>query len=430
MDHGSVAIMLISCVLVFIMIGGTPFFYGGLVRARGVLNMITMVLSALPVTVMTWLILGWSIARGDNDLGGIIGNPIKGFLFNDAILRKNGLYVSAQSATSFYPRVYDLIFFVLVGVLTVALIAGSLAERTKVGSWMVFVTVWIILVFAPLVHMLWTPGGLLSSNGAISTLLGAHVIDVGGGSLIGLATAMSALMILLFSGRRTLIARRFIKPHNLPLSLVGGTLFLFGGFGLAVGAAFRDGASTGYAVICVLLGACAGGLTWLIVERITTKRFTPLGLMSGMFAGFISSLPGIDVLAPLWIVIIAIFASLAAYYGEKLKYVLGYDDSLDVIAINGFSALIGVIGVGLFAQGSGLFVGGGIRLLGAQFLSLLIVLCWSGIITGLVAFIIEHTMGWRVSQDEESSGIDISDQGGSAYDFDDSLGSVVITGQK
>lgn len=425
MDNSLVGMMLVASSLVFLMIPGIGIFYGGLVNSKSVLNTMFLSLSAIVISTLTWLFWGWSIAMGQPDLGGVIGNPIGGFLFRDSILEKSGLFVSAQSINLTYPRLFDASFILCVGILCVALIGGALAGRVKISTWMIFTFLWITFIFAPLAHMLWTPNGLLSPTGTFSRALGTHALDMGGSSLIGIAVATSALIIVLIGRRNKNAIKGAIKPHNLPLSFVGAFLFLFGGFGLAAGAAIRGGASPAYAWIITIIGMSGGSFAWLITERIKSGYFTIFGALSGMIAGFISICAGLNVLSPLWAFIVGLTAGVCACLGTRLRYRFGYEDTLDVIAVNGFSGIIGMIGVGLFGQGLGLFIGSGWMNIVAQILVILFVILVVGVLTGIIAVILEFTIGWFTSEIEEVIGIDIVNQGESAYDFGDSLSSIL-----
>ena len=187
----------------------------------------------------------------------------------------------------------------------------------------------------------------------------------------------------------------------------------------------QDGGSAGYAWLNTVVCASAATLAWLGVERLRAGHFTALGAASGMVTGLVAILPGVTVMSPLWALVTGVLAGIAACLSVSAKYRLGYDDSLDVVAVNGVGGIVGLLATGLFANGSGLFVGGGIRLLFAELVLIFFVILYAGVLTGLIAFGLEKTLGWRVGETEELAGIDIVDQGERAYDFEDSMNSVI-----
>lgn len=424
MDTGNAALMLMASCFVFIMAMGIAFYYGGLVRAKSVLNMVTLTLGSVAVTAVTWLLWGWSLAFG-SDVGGFMGNPTTGFLFKDTIIAKNGQFVSIEVKNALYEHSLDVAFQLAIAIVAVVFISGALAERVKAGTWMLFTLLWVTFVYAPLVHMERGQNGWLSSTGAFAQAIGTSTIDCASGALVGVASAVSALMIVVIIGKRKRAALRPIKPHNLPLSLIGGALILLGGFGLTCGSTLAAGGSTGYAWLATIISMSGACLAWMMVERLRTGRFTALGAISGMISGLIAILPGVDAVAPLWALVIGLVAGVCACFATGMKYSFGYDDSLDVVAINGVSGVVGMLLTGLFARDMGLFAGGDWRSFVLQLITVAFVILYAGVMTGLIAFILEKTMGWRVSETAEVVGIDIVDQGENAYDFEDTLHSTI-----
>ena len=424
MDSGNIAWLLLASCLAFLVVPGIAFFYGGLVRVKSILNMIMLSVGSIVVTGLVWVLWGWSVAFGGGNGAGIAGNPFAGFLLHDAIGSKDGQFVAFDSKGSLYSCI-GIAFECVLAMIAIAVVSGAVAERVKFSTWLVFVAVWVTVVYAPLAHMEWNPNGLLSSDGALSQAIGAHTSDIAGGALIGVGSAVSAMMIVLIIGRRRGFQVVPMKPHNLPLTMLGAFLIWFGCFGLTTGSAVQDGGSAGYAWLNTVVCASAATLAWLSVERLRAGHFTALGAASGMVTGLVAILPGVTVMSPLWALVTGVLAGIAACLSVSAKYRLGYDDSLDVVAVNGVGGIVGLLATGLFANGSGLFVGGGIRLLFAELVLIFFVILYAGVLTGLIAFGLEKTLGWRVGETEELAGIDIVDQGERAYDFEDSMNSVI-----
>lgn len=424
MDSNTAWMLIASC-LVFLMIPGLAFFYGGLVRAKNVLNMIMLSLGSMIVTGLVWGLWGWSIAFGGGNGAGIVGNPFTGFLLRNIVVAKDGQFVSLEAKNALYPACINVIFQCAIAMLAVAIISGAIAERVKFSTWIVFVGFWITFVYAPLAHMDWNTNGLLAPDGMLSQAIGIPACDNAGGALLGVGSAISALMIVMIIGRRRGFQITPMKPHNLTLAMLGIFLLLIGSFGLTGGSALRVNAAPSYAILVTILCVSASSFAWLLVEHFKYGHFTALGAASGMVTGLIAILPGVTTLSPLWALITGLLAGGIACFAVSLKYRLGYDDSLDVIATNGVGGIVGLLAVGLFSQGNGLLCGGGIRLLLIELLVIIFVIVFAGVITGLIAFALEKTIGWRVSENEELLGIDVMDHGERAYDFEDAMNSVI-----
>lgn len=416
MDTGNAAWMLMSASLVFLMTPGVAFFYGGMVRAKAVLNMLMLSVAAIAVTGVIWTLWGWSIAYAGGDIGGVFGDPATGFLLRDTMVAKDGVFTSVASQGAAYPRSIDVAFQVTFAMITVALITGALAERIKFSTWMVFVALWITFDYAPMAHMVWN-GGLLSPTGAISQAIGAQAHDFAGGTVVHINAAVAALVIVLIIGKRKGFGKVPIKPHNVPFVMLGAFLLWFGWFGFNGGSAFGANGTAGYAWVSTTIAACAATLGWAITERIRTGHFTALGAASGMVAGLVGITPAADVVSPLWALVLGAIVGVACCFAVGLKFKLGYDDSLDVVGVHGVGGLVGTILVGFFAEGHGLLAGGDYKQLLVQLCIALVAVLFSGVITAIIAFALEKTMGWRVTEEQEVAGVDISDQGERAYDF-------------
>ena len=250
MDSGNTAWMLTSAALVFLMTPGVAFFYGGMVRAKAVLNMLMLSAAALSVTAVVWTLWGWSIAYAGSSIRGIFGDPATGFLMKDTMVFDAGTrqYTAAGLAANGnkYPSSVDVSFQVTFAMITVALICGAIAERVKYSTWMLFVALWVTFDYAPMAHMVWN-NGLLSAKGPISTAIGAAAHDFAGGTVVHINAAMAALIIVLIIGKRKGFGTQPIRPHNVPFVMLGAFLLWFGWFGFNAGSAFAANGTAGYA---------------------------------------------------------------------------------------------------------------------------------------------------------------------------------------
>ena len=370
LDSGNTAWILTSACLVFLMTPGVALFYGGMVRAKAVLNMLMMEAAALSVTMLIWGLWGWSIAYAGNSIGGVFGDPATGFLLRDTMVAQDGVFTSVGLNSNNYPASVDVAFQAAFAMITVALICGAIAERVKYSTWMIFVALWITFDYAPMAHMVWN-GGILSADGAISQAIGAAAHDFAGGTVVHINAAVAALIIVLIIGKRKGFGTEPMRPHNVPFVMLGAFLLWFGWFGFNAGSAFAANGVAGYAWVSTSLAA--------------------------------------------------ICTCLAC----SLKYKLGYDDSLDVVGVHGVGGLIGTVALGFFMQDTGLFCGGDWRQLVVQIIIAVIAIAFSAVITTIIAFALEKTVGWRVTTAQEVSGIDLADQGERAYDFAGTASSVI-----
>jgi Amt family ammonium transporter len=423
MDTGNAAWMLTSAALVFLMTPGVAFFYGGMVRAKAVLNMLMLSAAAISVTAIIWTFWGWSIAYAGKDIGGIFGDPATGFLLKDSMVAKDGVFTAANTSGD-YPGSIDVAFQATFAMITVALITGAIAERVKYSTWMLFVALWITFDYAPMAHMVWN-GGLMSPTGAISQALGAAAHDFAGGTVVHINAATAALVTVLIIGKRKGFGTQPIRPHNVPFVMLGAFLLWFGWFGFNAGSAFGANGTAGYAWVSTTAAAAAAMLAWGFTEKVRSGHYTAVGAASGMVAGLVAITPAADVVSPLWAMVIGAIAGVVTCLACGLKFKFGYDDSLDVVGVHGVGGLIGTVLIGFFGVGTGLFTGGSWRQLVVQILVALIAVLYSAVVTSIIVFALEKTMGWRVTEAQEVSGIDMADQGERAYDFAGTASSVL-----
>ena len=424
MDSGNAAWILTSASLVFLMTPGVAFFYGGMVRAKAVLNMLMLSVGALAVTGVVWMFWGWSIAYAGKDVGGIFGDPASGFLLKDAVVAKDGVWTATGMNGNKYPVSIDVAFQLAFAMITVALISGALAERIKMSTWMLFVALWITFDYAPMAHMVWN-GGLLSGTGPISTAIGAAAHDFAGGTVVHINAAIAALVIVLIIGKRKGFGTEPIRPHNVPFVMLGAFLLWFGWFGFNAGSAFGANGTAGYAWVSTTAATSAATLAWLFTAKIRSGHYTAMGAASGMVAGLVAITPAADVVSPIWSMVLGAIAGVLCCFACGLKFKLGYDDSLDVVGVHGVGGLTGTVLIGFFAEGTGLFAGGDGKQLLVQIIIALVAIAYSAVITAIIAFALEKTMGWRVTEAQEVSGIDLVDQGERAYDFAGMSSSVI-----
>ncbi len=428
MDSGNTAWMLTSAALVFLMTPGVAFFYGGMVRAKAVLNMLMLSAAALSVTAVVWTLWGWSIAYAGSSIGGIFGDPATGFLLKDTMVFDAGTrqYTAAGLAANGnkYPSSVDVSFQVTFAMITVALICGAIAERVKYSTWMLFVALWVTFDYAPMAHMVWN-NGLLSAKGPISTAIGAAAHDFAGGTVVHINAAMAALIIVLIIGKRKGFGTQPIRPHNVPFVMLGAFLLWFGWFGFNAGSAFAANGTAGYAWMSTTAATAAAMLAWGFTEKIRTGHYTAIGAASGIVAGLVAITPAADVVSPLWAMVIGAIAGVLCCFACGLKFKLGYDDSLDVVGVHGVGGLTGTVLIGFFGEGTGLLAGGDWRQLAVQVIIALCTMLYSGVVTAIIAFALEKTIGWRVTEAQEVGGIDLADQGERAYDFAGTASSVL-----
>ncbi|WP_418407102.1 ammonium transporter, partial [Bifidobacterium angulatum] len=353
MDTGNAAWILTSASLVFLMTPGVAFFYGGMVRAKAVLNMMIMEAAALSVTMVVWVFWGWSIAYAGKSIGGIFGDPASGFLLKDSMIAKDGVFTATGLNDNKYPVSIDVAFQAAFAMITVALICGAIAERVKYSTWMIFVALWITFDYAPLAHMVWN-GGLLSSDGAISQAIGAAAHDFAGGTVVHINAAVAALIIVLIIGKRKGFGMQPFRPHNVPFVMLGAFLLWFGWFGFNAGSAFAANGTAGYAWVSTSAATAAAMLSWGPTEKIRTGHYTAMGAASGIVAGLVAITPAADVVSPLWAIVLGAIAGVLTCLACGLKFKLGYDDSLDVVGVHGVGGFTGTVLIGFFGEGTGL----------------------------------------------------------------------------
>jgi len=410
MDTGATAWMLTAASLVLLMTPGLALFYGGMSRSKSVLNMMMMSFGAMGVIGVVYVLWGWSMSYGGASIGGIVGNPFDAFGLSGVIYNQAGEF--ALNAFN-YPVVVDVAFQVTFAIITVALISGAIADRAKFSTWMVFVALWVTLSYFPMAHMVWA-GGLLSADGPFGGI--AAPIDFAGGTVVHINAGVAGLVLALLIGKRKGFGTVPMKPHNLPLTMIGAGLLWFGWFGFNAGSAFGANGTAGLAWVNTTTATAAAMLGWLFTEKLRDGHATSLGAASGVVAGLVAITPAAGALSPVGSIVLGVVAGTLCALAVGLKYRLGYDDSLDVVGVHLVGGLVGTVGIGFLATETGLFYGGGANQLLVQIIIALAAVVFSGVVTAIIGSALKATMGWRVSEEVEVAGIDQAEHGESAYE--------------
>jgi ammonium transporter, Amt family len=415
-DSGSTAWMLASTALVLLMTPGVAFFYGGMSRAKSVLNMMMMSFVSIAVVGMVWVLYAYSLAFS---AGGGLSSFIGGF--GDAGLV--GLETAATADDgSGIPQLVFVAFQATFAIITVALISGAVADRAKFGAWIVFTLVWATLVYAPIAHWVWWSDG--EENGKAGWLFDLGALDFAGGTVVHINSGVAALALALLLGKRKGWPKDPGRPHNLPFVLLGAALLWFGWFGFNAGSALAANETAAVAFINTMVATCAAGFAWIVVEKLRNGAFTALGMASGVVAGLVAITPACAFVTPIGAIVLGLIAGAVCAFAVSLKYTLGYDDSLDVVGVHMVGGIVGALLIGFLATtavndagADGLLAGGGLSLLGKQAVAVLATLVYSFVVTFVIAKVIDLVMGFRVPQEEEISGIDSSTHAETAYDF-------------
>ncbi len=414
MDTGDTAWMLASTALVLLMVPGLAFFYGGMVRAKSVLNIMMMVMYSLAIMPVVWFLWGYSGAFGDDIGGGLLGG-------GESLGLKN---IGLETLSGTYPTYLFVVFQMLFCVITIGLVAGAIADRAKFSAWMVFVPLWVTLVYVPVAHWVFAFDGDKTQGGWISNDLGAF--DFAGGTAVEVNSGMSALALALIVGRRVGWRREPFRPHNLPAVLLGAGLLWFGWYGFNAGSALAANGTAALALINTTGTACAAMIGWMAVELVRDKKATSFGAASGAIAGLVAATPSCGTVSPLGSLVVGVVAGAVCAWAVGVKYRLGYDDSLDVVGVHFVGGVVGTVLIGILATqanvenlgfgSAGLFYGGGTTQLGKQIVAVLAVMVYAFVVTYVIAKLIDRTIGFRVDEETEVSGIDQAEHLETAYD--------------
>ncbi|MGY1722530.1 ammonium transporter [Blastococcus sp. SYSU DS0533] len=414
-NTGDTAWILTSAALVLLMTPGLALFYGGMVRAKSVLNMMMMSFGALALVSVLWVLFGYSIAFGDSVGGsGLIGDPAE-------FLGLAGLMEDTTGEAGGLPAMAFVGFQAAFAILTVALISGAIADRARFGAWMVFVGIWATIVYFPVAHWVFAFDGDDVIGGWIANDLAA--IDFAGGTAVHINAGAAGLALALVLGKRRGFGRDAMRPHNLPLVMIGAGLLWFGWFGFNAGSALAADNAASVVWVNTLVATGAAILGWLLVEKMRDGHSTSLGAASGVVAGLVAITPACSAVSPVGAIIIGAIAGALCALAVGLKYKLGYDDSLDVVGVHLVGGLWGTIAIGFLADPDApagvesLFFGGSVDQLWRQVIGAVAVLVFSFVLTLVIGMAIQKTMGFRIREEDEIAGIDTVVHAESGYDF-------------
>lgn len=428
MNTGDTAWVLASSALVLLMTPGLAFFYGGMTRAKSTLNMMMMSFITIGVVSVLWVLFGFSLAFGtDTSTSSWYG----AFTFSglsqgiNAVVNNGGAYT--------IPVIVFAAFQLMFAVITPALISGSIADRTKFITWTVFVALWVTIVYFPVAHWVFD-FGTKTKDGSIrgaGWLALKGVEDFAGGTAVHINAGAAGLALALVLGKRVGWRKDPMRPHNVPLVLLGAGLLWFGWFGFNAGSALGANGLAGLAFMNTQVATAAALVGWLIVEKLRDGHPTSLGAASGAVAGLVAITPACAFITPWAAVLLGLLAGAICASAVGLKYRFGYDDSLDVVGVHLVGGITGCLFVGFFSTSTvnslawnGVFYGGGFTGLGKQAIGAFAVLAYSFIVTYILGIILDKTLGFRLTKDAEVEGIDLSEHAESAYEFESRGGGI------
>jgi ammonium transporter, Amt family len=409
--------MLVSAALVLMMTGpGLALFYGGLVRHKNVLAIMMQSFALMALITVLWALVGYSLCFGGS--GPVIGN------FQFALLRGVGVVPNADYAATI-PQLTFMVYQLMFAIITPALIIGASAERMKFSGTLLFMTLWFLIVYAPMAHMVWGKGGFLNASlgGKFPTL------DFAGGTVVHITSGVSALVCALYMGKRVGYPKQPMPPHSLVLSFTGACLLWVGWFGFNAGSALSSGGLASSAFVATHFGAAAAALSWSVAEWLKNGKASALGAISGAVAGLVAITPAAGFVGPRSALAIGLVAGALCYWMvTKFKAMFGYDDALDAFGVHGAGGTIGALLTGVCARasinaiyGAGVAVGGmdghwaqvGNQLVG-------VVVAWVIAIVGtfVILKIVDAVTGLRVTEEQEIQGLDITQHGEEAYNLE------------
>ena len=413
-NTGDTAWILTSAALVLLMTPGLALFYGGMVRVKSVLNMMMMSFGALALISVLWVLYGYTFAFGDDVGAGLLGSPTE-------FLGLRGLMQDLTSQSGGLPAMAFVAFQAVFAIITVALISGAIADRARFGTWMVFAGIWATLVYFPVAHWVFDFDAGSHVGGWIANNL--RVIDFAGGTAVHINAGAAGLALALVLGKRRGFGKEPMRPHNLPLVMLGAGLLWCGWFGFNAGSAVAADNTAAVAWVNTLAATGAACLGWLATERLRDGHATSLGAASGIVAGLVAITPACSSLSPVGSIVLGAFAGALCALAVGLKYRWGYDDSLDVVGVHLVGGLVGTIGVGFLATAAapagvdGLLYGGGVDQLWRQVVGALAVLTFSFTVTLVIGYLLQRTVGFRIDEEHEVTGIDLVLHAETGYDL-------------
>ena len=390
MDNGAFAWAVTATALVLFMTPGLAFFYGGLVKAKSVVSMMMMSFGALGLVAVLWILYGYNMSGVDSTWA-FAGNPFSDF----------GLAGIADSNEDLIGVAFGATF----AIITTALISGAIADRAKFFPWLIFAGIWATLVYFPVAAWVWGDGWIQNLGGSLG--FSTEVLDYAGGTAVHINAGAAALALAIVLGKRIGFQKGVFKPHNVPLVMLGAAILWFGWFGFNAGAEYgNDMALVGIIALNTIGCTAAAVVAWIVVEKIKEGKPTAVGAASGAVAGLVAITPACAFLAPGWALLLGVIAGAVCALAADWKFKLGYDDSLDVVAIHLVAGVIGTIYLGFFAFETGLFTGGNAEQLIIQTISVFAVMIYSFVVALILGFAIEKTIGFRVKNEDEVAGVD------------------------
>ncbi len=414
MDTGTTAFMLCCIIGLTLMIPGLALFYGGMVSVKSSTNMMMMTFGAVAVVGVLWVLFGFSMTFGTS-YGGFVGS------FTQFLGMKDML--ESQTTISGLQVSLFALFQALFAAITVALISGAAADRMKFSAWMVFATVWAVLVYFPVAHWVFAVDGAVSpdsTGGWIANKLKA--IDFAGGTAVHINAGAAALAVAIVLGKSASWGQ-LRKPHNVPLTLLGAGLLWAGWYAFNGGSALSAGNSAAIVMVTTFVATCAATLAWLAVEKVKDGHVTGVGAAAGAITGLVAITPACGSVTPVGAILLGLIAGAICPFAVGLKERFGYDDSLDVVGVHLVGGIIGTLLIGFLASAgmpnkvNGLFYGGGFDQLWRQAVAAGAVMAYSFIVAFVIAFVIKKTMGIRVAPEDEESGIDAKLHRDAAYEL-------------
>lgn len=447
LDSGNTAWLLASTALVLLMTPGLAFFYGGLTRSKSTLNMMMMSFVSIGIVSLLWFLYGfsWSFGPtfhsfvGDFHFFGLQHLTTNGSAGTADPTNKGSFLGAVGNFATGVPDIVFVAFQLMFAIITVALISGAIADRTKFSAWCIFSVVWASIVYFPVAHWVFYFGTAASastkhlgngaanatvygSGGWIVNRLGA--LDFAGGTAVHINAGAAALALCLVLGRRKGWPTTPMRPHNVPSVLLGAGLLWFGWFGFNAGSALTAGGLAGQAFMNTQLATAVGGLAWIATEWVRDGRPTTVGFASGAVAGLVGITPACGSVNSFGAVILGVVVGIVCALAVGMKYKLGFDDSLDVVGVHLVGGIVGTLFVGFFATAAvdgvgvdGLFYGGGGKQLGIQAIAAAAVFAYSFTLAFIIGKVIDMTIGFRIPEEAEVDGIDNAEHSETAYDF-------------
>lgn len=404
-NPGNNAWMMTATILVLLMIlPGLALFYGGLTRSKNMLSTMTQIGATAALAMLIWVMWGYSTAFGPE------GNQF--FSWGNLFLSATTTDSTAATFSDEVISEYVFISFQMTfAAITAALILGATAERMKFSATMLFVTIWLTIVYFPIAHMVWAGGGLLFEMGAL---------DFAGGTVVHINAGVSGLVLAYLLGKRKGYPTEAMPPHSMTLTMVGTGLLWVGWFGFNAGSELEADGTAGLAMINTFVATAAGGIGWMLVEKLAGHKGSALGFCSGVIAGLVAVTPAAGNSGPFGAIVLGFIASIICYFSvAKLKNALGYDDSLDAFGIHGVGGIVGAIGTGIVYSPALGGPGGDDFVMGSQvvtqIIAVAVAIAWAAVGTLIAGFIAKAVTGLRVSEETEVEGLDIAEHGERAY---------------